>query len=322
MANPDTYDALDRALVHALQLNGRAPFRLLGAVLGVSDQTAARRYARLRRNGVLQVVAVSDLDRLQSAQWIVRVQTTPAAARSVSAALAEREDTSWINDCGAGTDIVFAVAGESAEALLGDALTHSRAIIGIQAHRVIHTFYGGHTGAYTKPGVLSADQVSALTVPATPVETAPPALDDIDRQLVRALRDDGRATVEALAGLVRLSETGTRRRVDALLRSGTLRLDVDIDLALLGLPLRALLWLRVESGALHAAGDILATQVEVTYVAAVTGPASLFVSIAVRDSAALYDYLSVHLSDVPGVTLVESAVVLRHVKAASVQVGV
>src|SRR5690242_12370314 len=124
MANSDTYDALDRAVAHALQLNGRAPFRLLGDVLGVSDQTVARRYARLRRHGVLHVVGVSDLDRLQLSQWVVRVRTIPAAAKSIGAALAEREDTSWINFCGAGTDIVFAAVGGSAEALLGDTLAH------------------------------------------------------------------------------------------------------------------------------------------------------------------------------------------------------
>ena len=322
MADPDTYDALDRALAHALQLNGRAPFRRLGAVLGVSDQTVARRYARLRRHGVLHVVGVSDLDLLRTAQWIVRVQTTPAAAKSVSAALAEREDTSWINDCGAGTDIVFAVVGESAEALLSDTLAHTRAIIAIQAHRVIHTFYGGHTSAYTKRGTLSADQISALTAQTAPAESEPPTLDAIDRQLIRALRDDGRATVEALARLVGLSDTSTRRRVDALLRSRTVHLDVDIDLALLGVPLRALLWLRTEAGALRAAGEVLANHSEVTYVAAVTGPASLLVSIAVRDPAALYEYLSAHLADVPGAALTESAIVLRHVKAASARIGV
>jgi DNA-binding Lrp family transcriptional regulator len=321
MANSDPYDALDRALAHALQLNGRAPFRLLGDVLGVSDQTVARRYARLRRHGVLHVVGVSDLDLLQTAQWIVRVQTTPAAAKSVSAALAEREDTSWINDCGAGTDIVFAVVGESAEALLSGPLAHTSAIVGLQAHRVIHTFYGGHTSAYTKRGTLSADQISALTAQTPPAESASPALDAVDRQLVRALRDDGRATVEALARLVGLSDTSTRRRVDALLRSRTVHLDVDIDLALLGVPLRALLWLRAEAGALRTAGEVLAAHSEVTYAAAVTGPVSLLVSIAVRDPGALYEYLSSHLSDVPGVALMESAIVLRHVKAASAQIG-
>ena len=321
MAESDTYDALDRTIAHALQLNGRAPFRLLGEVLGVSDQTVARRYARLRRQGALHVVGVSDLDLLRMSQWIVRVKTTPAAAKSVGAALAQREDTSWINVCGAGTDIVFAAVGGSAEVLLSDTLAHTRAIIGIQADRVLHTFYGGHTSAYTKQGTLSPEQVSALTVQVQPGKPEPPALDAIDWQLIKALRDDGRATVEALARLAGLSDTSTRRRVDALLRSGTVRLDVDVDLTLLGMPLRALLWLRAESGTLSTAGEALATQSEVTYVAAVTGPAGLFVSIAVRDPAALYEYLSTHLPDVPGVALVESAIVLRHVKAASAQTG-
>jgi DNA-binding Lrp family transcriptional regulator len=321
MANSDTYDALDRAVAHALQVNGRAPFRLLGDVLGVSDQTVARRYARLRRHGVLHVVGISDLDRLRISQWVIRVRTIPGAAKSVGAALAGREDTSWINFCGAGTDIVFAAVGESAETLLGETLARTSAIIGIQADRVIHTFYGGHVSAYTKRGPLSADQIAALTEETPPVGAEPPALDAVDRQLIRALRDDGRATVEGLARLVGLSDSSTRRRVDALLRSGTVRLDVDIDVTMLGVPLRALLWLRAETGALRIAGQKLADHAEVTYAAAVTGPASLFVSIAVPDTAALYEYISARLPEVPGTELVESAIVIRHLKAASVQTG-
>src|SRR3954447_5816865 len=40
------YDELDRRLVHALQIDGRAPFSAIADVLGVSDRTVARRYAR------------------------------------------------------------------------------------------------------------------------------------------------------------------------------------------------------------------------------------------------------------------------------------
>ncbi|MYR89980.1 AsnC family transcriptional regulator, partial [Streptomyces sp. SID685] len=42
------YDELDRRLVHALQIDGRAPFSTIAEALGVSDRTVARRYARLR----------------------------------------------------------------------------------------------------------------------------------------------------------------------------------------------------------------------------------------------------------------------------------
>jgi DNA-binding Lrp family transcriptional regulator len=40
-------DRLDRQLLHALQIDGRAPFRRLASVLGASEQTVARRYRRL-----------------------------------------------------------------------------------------------------------------------------------------------------------------------------------------------------------------------------------------------------------------------------------
>jgi len=36
-------DRLDRQILQALQLEGRAPFSRLAAVLGVSEQTIARR---------------------------------------------------------------------------------------------------------------------------------------------------------------------------------------------------------------------------------------------------------------------------------------
>ncbi|MGO4752694.1 Lrp/AsnC family transcriptional regulator, partial [Streptomyces sp. 2MCAF27] len=49
-----TLDDIDRGLVHALQIDGRAPLRTLGEALGVSENTVARRYRRLRSAGVLR----------------------------------------------------------------------------------------------------------------------------------------------------------------------------------------------------------------------------------------------------------------------------
>ena len=49
-------DAVDRRLLHALGVDGRASFRLIASVIGVSEQTAARRYRRLRDAGVVRVL--------------------------------------------------------------------------------------------------------------------------------------------------------------------------------------------------------------------------------------------------------------------------
>jgi len=39
---------IDLQLLHALQINPRAPWNIIGLVLGVSPATAARRWERLR----------------------------------------------------------------------------------------------------------------------------------------------------------------------------------------------------------------------------------------------------------------------------------
>ena len=77
----DQLDDLDRSLVHALQVNGRAPFGLIAAALGVSDHTIARRYRRLRSQGVLRVVGLPDSARLGRTDWFIRQRAVRDAAQ-------------------------------------------------------------------------------------------------------------------------------------------------------------------------------------------------------------------------------------------------
>src|SRR6201996_8644277 len=86
-------DPLDVQLVYALQLDGRAPFSVIGDVLGVSDQTIARRYNRLRSSGLLRVRGLVEPDLLGLRSWLIRVQCTPSAAAAVAEALARRPGT-------------------------------------------------------------------------------------------------------------------------------------------------------------------------------------------------------------------------------------
>lgn len=48
--DPLTLDGLDRQLVHALAVDGRAPFSRIAAAVGASDRTATR---RTKRSGML-----------------------------------------------------------------------------------------------------------------------------------------------------------------------------------------------------------------------------------------------------------------------------
>ena len=88
-----TIDDLDRQIVHALALDGRASFSKIAEVLGVSDQTVARRYRRLRSTGLARVVGLRNPVRVEGVRWWLRLQCAPGAAPSIAEALARRPDT-------------------------------------------------------------------------------------------------------------------------------------------------------------------------------------------------------------------------------------
>lgn len=53
-------DELDKAIIKALQLDGRRPFAQIGRELGVAEATVRQRADRLIARGVVQVVGVTD----------------------------------------------------------------------------------------------------------------------------------------------------------------------------------------------------------------------------------------------------------------------
>jgi dethiobiotin synthetase len=85
-----TVDDLDRQLTQCLGVDGRASFSAIAEVLGVSDQTVARRYRRLRSAGALRVVGLKYPKSTGYASWFLRLQCVPGSGEAIAAALAER----------------------------------------------------------------------------------------------------------------------------------------------------------------------------------------------------------------------------------------
>ena len=69
-------DDLDRAIIEALQENGRESFRRIAARLEVSEGTVRARYARLTSDGILQVVAVTNPLGLGFDQALIGIKTS------------------------------------------------------------------------------------------------------------------------------------------------------------------------------------------------------------------------------------------------------
>ena len=318
-------DALDVQLVYALQLDGRAPFSLIGEVLGVSDQTIARRYHRLRSAGQLRVRGLVEPDLIGLTSWLIRVQCTPNAAAAVAEALARRPDTAWISLTSGGTEVACVArtrSGDEDSHLLLDTLPRSRGVTGITAQCVLHTYFGGVLSLINKSGTLTQDQVAALQPAAAqggvaPGGTGPAAPGRIaaeDTALLAALELDGRTTHRDLAAATGWSQTTVRRRIADLQASGMLYFDVDFHHSLLDLSARGMVWLTVSPDRLDAAGEAMARHPETAYVAATTGKANLYASVLSPSTEALYTYLTADIAQLPGLHEVETVMVMRTVK--------
>ncbi len=317
-----TVDDLDRQLTQCLGVDGRASFSAIADILGVSDQTIARRYRRLRSAGALRVVGIKYPKASGYGGWFLRLRCVPGAGMAIAEALAKRPDTAWVQLLSGDTEVLCALRGtgvgaDTTHSLLAR-LPRSSRIVAVTAHSRLHIFTGG-PDALGFFDVLPQERVEPLRrhplVPAAPA--GPDEEGDLDTALFAALAVDGRTPYADLAAATGWSETTVRRRMDQLRDAGVLQFDLEADMATFGFRTTAWLWLSVPPSHLAEVGSALAKHPEVAYVTATTGPANLAACVVCRDEEALYEFLTAKVGALPGVERVETAPVIRTVKQAS-----
>jgi DNA-binding Lrp family transcriptional regulator len=309
-------DELERGLVQALQIDGRAPFSRIAEVLGVSTQTVARRYRRLRAEYGLRVVGLADPHQSDQTQWIIRVFATPSSSEALAEALALRPDTSWVKLTSAGTEI-FAIlqTPRTQNPLVLQRLPRTRGVTSVSAHCLLHTYLGGPAAWHGRLRTLTARQQEQLRSPVSQ-QARPGRLTGSDRALLDALGHDGRAPYAELAAAGGSSHATVARRIAHLRDHRALFFDVEIDAAAYGITTPALLWMAVAPAHLEEVATALATHPELAAVVATTGPSNLLAQALCADPADLHRYLTRRLGEFPQIHTLETAPVLRTLKSA------
>lgn len=309
-------DDIDRGLIHALHLDARAPFSRIGAVLGVSTQTVARRYQRLRAEAGLRVVCLPDPESAGLTQWIVRLTAQPVTARTLARSLARRADTSWVKLTSGGTEIVVIVhtpMDEPSSMLLHD-IPRTASVTAVSAHFLLHSYLGGPTAWRGRLTALDTEQQQRLRPPAPLVRDEP--LTPADHALVTALSHDGRRGHADLATATGTSPATVARRLADLRDRGAIFFDVEINAALYGMTTQAFLWMAVTPADLDRVATTLATHDELAVVAATTGQTNLIAHALCPGPAALHHYLTHRLGALPAIHTLHTAPVLETMKAA------
>ena len=323
-------DDVDRQILHALQLAPRAGFARMAGVLGVSEQTVARRYQRMRTGGVVRVFGRPDPGRLPGTSlWTLRIGCRPGTTDALAAALARRPDTSWVSIGAGGAELtcqaMVSDSGTRREGLLHH-LPRVTNVLTFTAQQMLHRFAGRDEVDWIAVGskLTPEQRGELLSGPGGgtgPDSARPPAggdarLTPADEPLLAALARDGRASYAALAAATGWSQRQVANRVAALAESRALYFDVDAAIQPIGFRAVAALWITVSPAHLKSVGARLSEHTELAFAAAMTGTASLFATALCRDAEALYRYLTTKIAAIEEIRMIETVPLMSRVKQA------
>ena len=143
-------------------------------------------------------------------------------------------------------------------------------------------------------------------------------IDQIDFEIIAALRNNARITNKSLADQVDLAPSSCLERVRYLRARGYIRdAHVEVDLTALGLGLQAMIAIRLAQHSrvgLEAFQQYVLSFSEVLQVYHLSGANDFMVHIAVKDAETLRDFVLDSFAERPEVAHIETAVIYEEVK--------
>ena len=281
-------DDLEQRIAAALQVDGRASWRRIAAVIGEPERTVARRGNELLASGAVAVVGMLP----RSDSTLVRVRCAPGTARTTTESLAQRADCNFAYVTTGSTDCVAELMFDAGmmPQVLGTEIPATVGLLSAASYPVLRYF---RTIRGWRFGALTDAQIAAMAAEYSADDTeasqgSEPTAQDL--RIAAVLEENGRAGFEEIARRTGTSESTASRRTDWLLRHSHIHLRALVEPALVGLPVEAVLWIRAAPTQVGAVGRELAALREVRYAAALAGDYQIVADVTVPDFASLYRF--------------------------------
>lgn len=130
----------------------------------------------------------------------------------------------------------------------------------------------------------------------------PPApFDELDHQILLALREDARKPASDIARLTGANERTIRNRIDRMVHSGAIRLTSIVDPHAFGYVNTVDIFLEVDPEQEAAAIENLLSRQEITYLALGQGTREVSIEARFKDNVEMRDFLGRVLPAAPGV---------------------
>jgi DNA-binding Lrp family transcriptional regulator len=137
-------------------------------------------------------------------------------------------------------------------------------------------------------------------------------LDDLDLQIVAALRADGRLSVRALAASLHVSRANAYARIDRLEKSGVITgYTATINPQKYGYGLSAYVFLKISQQSWKRVSNQVMSIPEVDHAALVSGEHDIMLLVRTRDAAALRDVVLTRLHDMPEIAATQTVLIFE-----------
>ncbi len=126
-------DAPNRAIIEALQRDGRQPYGAIAEAVGLSEAAVRRRVQRLRESGIMQIVAVTDPLQLGFTRQAMIGISVEGDVRRVAEKLSALVEVDYVVMCAGSFDILAEIVCEDDERLLHVLNDSVRSIPGVRS---------------------------------------------------------------------------------------------------------------------------------------------------------------------------------------------
>jgi DNA-binding Lrp family transcriptional regulator len=293
----------------------------VAAAIGVHERTVARRLDRMTATGEVRFTAsllTEHLDEGVTAE--VAVRCAPGRLDETARALARRSDTRSVEVATGSLDVLAELtvpAHENLLAVVDGSIGRLDGVVDVHSAVVLRLLLtAGDWAPYDEePTPIRRRVAEGRPLP------EPIAVDDLDRELVRLLRDDARMSTTRLARELSVGETTARRRLARLMSSHILHLRLHAEPAVLGYPVEARFRLAVAHRHLDAALRRLAREPAVRQLVVTTGANNVLGYSSHRSPADLDAFTRRVFADLDGANGVETALLMHTYKRAWVSLA-
>ncbi len=129
-------DEPNRAIIEALQRDGRQPYGAIADEVGLSEAAVRRRVQRLRESGVMQIVAVTDPLQLGFTRQAMIGISVEGDVRRVADELSALPEVDYVVMCAGSFDILVEIVCEDDERLLHVLNDSVRTIPGVRTTEI------------------------------------------------------------------------------------------------------------------------------------------------------------------------------------------